>query len=328
MFGGATGLVATIKPTPGTVRDLSPELSYLLGRSRGFDHRSIGSCFDGGSVITGRKGLVTRVRARLMRPRSPTVEVLVLLATGLGPHLGMVRAAQKAVNLTNVVLVDAWGLLVSNDFVHLTTEAQVLLGEKLAAAYTRISHISFCWLLLLTRRLTPQGGIAPCATALSLAGLLTDEVAVDRSSIRVRSCSLVFRPPDPSSDALSGQHFKRWQQRMKIWFTMIGLITVIESDPPKVIVGDSASAAKAKEWKKKDRLGHGYILTALSDVLFDVYSSSTFLTSKALWDELDQKYNIEDQGLEKYSIGKFLKFHMLEDRSVAEQAHEFLLMIH
>ncbi|MQM15032.1 hypothetical protein Taro_047968, partial [Colocasia esculenta] len=58
---------------------------------------------------------------------------------------------------------------------------------------------------------------------------------------------------------------------------------------------DLESVKKATDWKERDLIGHGCILTALSDVLFDVYSISTFLTSKALWDELDRKYNTEDQ---------------------------------
>ncbi|MQM03148.1 hypothetical protein Taro_035920 [Colocasia esculenta] len=125
----------------------------------------------------------------------------------------------------------------------------------------------------------------------------------------------------------SGQHFKRWQQRMNVWFTMVGLISLIESDPPVLDEKVPDSAKKVEEWKEKDRLGHGCILTALSDVLFDVYSSSTFKTTKALWDELDRKYNTEDQGLEKYSVGKFLKFQMAENKPVGEQAYELLLML-
>ncbi|MQL80751.1 hypothetical protein Taro_013187 [Colocasia esculenta] len=96
-------------------------------------------------------------------------------------------------------------------------------------------------------------------------------------------------------EKFSGQHFKRWQQRMKVWFTMVGLISLIESDPPVLDEKVPDSAKKVEELKEKDRLGHGCILTALSDVLFDVYSSSTFKTTKALWDELDRKYNTEDQ---------------------------------
>ncbi|MQL73829.1 hypothetical protein Taro_006162 [Colocasia esculenta] len=67
-------------------------------------------------------------------------------------------------------------------------------------------------------------------------------------------------------EKFSGQHFKRWQQRMKVWFTMVGLISLIESDPPVLDEKVPDSAKKVEEWKEKD-------------------SSSTFKTTKALWDE-------------------------------------------
>ena len=95
---------------------------------------------------------------------------------------------------------------------------------------------------------------------------------------------------------------------MKIWFTMVELISLIESDPTVLDEIDSKSAKKVKIWKEKDRIGHGCILTVLYNLLFDVYSSSTFVTTRALWEELDHKYNTEDQGLKKYFVGKFIKF--------------------
>ncbi|MQL92999.1 hypothetical protein Taro_025640 [Colocasia esculenta] len=48
------------------------------------------------------------------------------------------------------------------------------------------------------------------------------------------------------------KHFKRWQQRMKVWFTMVGLISLIESDPPVLDEKDPDSAKKVEEWKEKD----------------------------------------------------------------------------
>ncbi|KAL0405412.1 UNVERIFIED_CONTAM: hypothetical protein Slati_3855100 [Sesamum latifolium] len=45
-------------------------------------------------------------------------------------------------------------------------------------------------------------------------------------------------------------------------------------------------------------------------------------------DELDRKYNIEEQGLEKYSISKFMRYQIVEDRFVAEQTHEIINIEH
>lgn len=48
-----------------------------------------------------------------------------------------VREAQLGIDLPNVVCVDAKGLPLNDDNLHLSTEAQVLLGQKLADAYIK-----------------------------------------------------------------------------------------------------------------------------------------------------------------------------------------------
>ncbi|KAL0314204.1 UNVERIFIED_CONTAM: Retrovirus-related Pol polyprotein from transposon TNT 1-94 [Sesamum angustifolium] len=127
-------------------------------------------------------------------------------------------------------------------------------------------------------------------------------------------------------DKFSGQFFKRWQQRMKIWLTMKGLLTVIQVTRPEPTDTDPKTAEIA-QWTERDQIGRGAILSALSNTLFDVYCSDSY-TAKSLWDELDRKYNTEEQGLEKYSVSKFMRYQMVEDRSVAEQTHEIINLEH
>ncbi|XP_043711900.1 probable carbohydrate esterase At4g34215 [Telopea speciosissima] len=68
--------------------------------------------------------------------RSPNLHVIqVVLASGMGPFIGTVREAQLGIHLPNVMCVDAMGLPIEPDGLHLTTEAQVRLGQMLAAAY-------------------------------------------------------------------------------------------------------------------------------------------------------------------------------------------------
>ncbi|KAK4401996.1 Retrovirus-related Pol polyprotein from transposon TNT 1-94 [Sesamum angolense] len=127
-------------------------------------------------------------------------------------------------------------------------------------------------------------------------------------------------------DKFSGQFFKHWQQRMKIWLTMKGLLTVIQVTRPEPTDTDPKTA-KIAQWTERDQIGRGEILSALSNTLFDVYCSDSY-TAKSLWDELDRKYNTEEQGLEKYSVSKFMRYQMIEDRSVAEQTHEIINLEH
>ena len=127
-------------------------------------------------------------------------------------------------------------------------------------------------------------------------------------------------------EKFSGQFFKRWQQRMKIWLTMKGLLSMIQLAMPEPTDTDPKTKEIA-EWKVRDQVVRGVILSALSNTLFDVYCSDSY-TAKSLWDELDRKYNTEEQGLEKYSVSKFLKYQMVEGRSVSEQTHELINLEH
>ncbi|CAN6291016.1 unnamed protein product [Urochloa humidicola] len=79
------------------------------------------------------EAFVRDIRHDLNMPNLLVIQVG--LATGQGHFIDLVRAAQKRVNLPNVKYVDAKGLPVANDYTHLTTPAQVKLGNMLAASY-------------------------------------------------------------------------------------------------------------------------------------------------------------------------------------------------
>lgn len=61
------------------------------------------------------------------------------LASGEGNYTDIVREAQKNINLPNVLLVDAMGLPLRDDQLHLSTEAQLQLGNMLAEAYLKFN---------------------------------------------------------------------------------------------------------------------------------------------------------------------------------------------
>ncbi|KAL0325237.1 UNVERIFIED_CONTAM: hypothetical protein Sradi_5093000 [Sesamum radiatum] len=81
------------------------------------------------------------------------------------------------------------------------------------------------------------------------------------------------------------------------------------------------------QWTERDQIGRGAILTALSNTIFDVYCSDSYI-AKSLWDELDQKYNTKEQGLKKYYVSKFMRYQMVEDKSVSEQTYEIINLKH
>lgn len=59
----------------------------------------------------------------------------VALASGEGKYIETVRKAQLQLDLPNVKCVDAKGLALEADKLHLTTNSQVILGLKLAQAF-------------------------------------------------------------------------------------------------------------------------------------------------------------------------------------------------
>lgn len=77
--------------------------------------------------------LIRDVREDLHLPSLPIIQVAI--ASGDDRYLEKVRDAQKGINLPNVVCVDAKGLQLKEDNLHLTTEAQVRLGHILAEAF-------------------------------------------------------------------------------------------------------------------------------------------------------------------------------------------------
>ncbi|CAL5001482.1 unnamed protein product [Urochloa decumbens] len=79
------------------------------------------------------EAFVRDIRNDLNMPNLLVIQVG--LATGQGPFIDLVRDAQKRVNLPNVKYVDAKGLPVATDYLHLTTPAQVTLGNMLANSY-------------------------------------------------------------------------------------------------------------------------------------------------------------------------------------------------
>lgn len=75
------------------------------------------------------------LRADLQFPTTPIIQVA--LATAQGPYIEIVRQAQLGLRLPYVWCVDAKGLKIEADYVHLSTPAQVKLGQMLAQEFVK-----------------------------------------------------------------------------------------------------------------------------------------------------------------------------------------------
>ncbi|TVT97052.1 hypothetical protein EJB05_57719 [Eragrostis curvula] len=81
--------------------------------------------------------LVNDFRADLGVPNLLFIQVG--LASGEGNYTDIVREAQRNIKVPNVILVDAMGLPLRDDELHLSTEAQLQLGDMLAQAYLKFN---------------------------------------------------------------------------------------------------------------------------------------------------------------------------------------------
>ena len=108
---------------------------------------------------------------------------------------------------------------------------------------------------------------------------------------------------------------------MLFYLTTLNLVKLLKEDEPKAKeVDDMQVIAAIDAWKKSYFLWKNYILNGLENTLYNVYS--TIPTAKELWEFFEKKYKTEDAGLNKFMVGKFLKYKMVDSKIVMSQVQE------
>ncbi|GAU41954.1 hypothetical protein TSUD_380590 [Trifolium subterraneum] len=162
-----------------------------------------------------------------------------------------------------------------------------------------------------------------------------------------------------------GNHFKRWQHKMYFFLTLKKCVYVLNEPIPVVPDAttsgsgtkdisvtttngdDTASAAKEKTqtetaeqikdktlqaekkrqlWIDNDYVCKNYIINGLEDDLYDYYR--TYDTARDVWEALKKKYDTEEAGVKKYAVSRYLKYQMVDERSVEVQSHELQKIAH
>ncbi|XP_070031645.1 uncharacterized protein [Nicotiana tomentosiformis] len=96
---------------------------------------------------------------------------------------------------------------------------------------------------------------------------------------------------------------------------------VHDSDMP-----DNEKFMVVEAWKQTDFLCKCYILSALEDGLYNVYSAIN--TLKELWDSLKKKYKTQDAYFKKFVVFKFLDYKMIDNKIVGTQVQELQIIFY
>ena len=70
-------------------------------------------------------------------------------------------------------------------------------------------------------------------------------------------------------------------------------------------------------WKHYDFLCRNYVMNALIDSLYNVYSYKK--TVKELWESLDRKYKTEDARAKKFVVNHFLDYKIIDSKTMVNQ---------
>ncbi|GKD53549.1 glucose-6-phosphate isomerase 1, chloroplastic [Tanacetum coccineum] len=95
-----------------------------------------------------------------------------------------------------------------------------------------------------------------------------------------------------------------------------------------VLEGPPIGLMTEEEERKREQdeiLCRGYILSTLTDRLYDLYTPMTF--AREIWNYLEEKYTTEKEWADKFITFKFFEFAMEDNVSILDHVHEFLISV-
>ncbi|GJV36868.1 retrovirus-related pol polyprotein from transposon TNT 1-94 [Tanacetum coccineum] len=121
-------------------------------------------------------------------------------------------------------------------------------------------------------------------------------------------------------DIMDGMNFTRWKEKMKFLLTAFKVYYVLEGPPVGVMTEE-----EQRKREQDETLCRGYILSTLTDRLYDLYTPMT--SAREIWNSLEEKYTAEKEGADKFITFKFFEFAMEDNVSILDQVHEFLILV-
>ncbi|CAL1369645.1 unnamed protein product [Linum trigynum] len=119
-----------------------------------------------------------------------------------------------------------------------------------------------------------------------------------------------------------GVNFRRWRQKIEFYLTTKKLAHCLTSMPVELPeeATDEERVVSAKE-REHDFLCKNYILSGMAEDLYDYYADNKN-TAMMIWNALQKKYDTEEAGAKKYVVSRYLRYQMVDDKSVEVQSHE------
>ena len=134
-------------------------------------------------------------------------------------------------------------------------------------------------------------------------------------------------------DRFDGCHYTRWADKVKFMLMVIKLYHVLDPNLPAIPIdpipepGQQPDLNRIAELQKlrlirkeEESLACGHIKNALSDRLYDLYSSIS--DPKELWNALEYKYKAQEEGTNKYLVSQYLRLQMNDEKTILEQIHD------
>ncbi|VFQ89759.1 unnamed protein product [Cuscuta campestris] len=100
-----------------------------------------------------------------------------------------------------------------------------------------------------------------------------------------------------------------------------GFSEYLQQDPPQPNDDNDPLVAMVNQaWYHNNYISINYILEGLAETLYPVFAGAKL--AKELKSSLNKKYQAEDAGTKKFSIGKMMDYKMVDSKSVVAQAEE------
>jgi len=131
---------------------------------------------------------------------------------------------------------------------------------------------------------------------------------------------IVFAKPFPDVlkiEVFSGQNFRRWQEHVSTLLNIYGVATALTSSKPN----SNIPSKHVEDWIHANKVCQHTLLSALSNDLFDV--SFSYEEAKEIWNLLILKYTAEDIVRQRFSIGNYYRWEMIEDKDIKIQINEY-----